>query len=68
MTMEEQKEENFRVCAHCGKRIEEGYLLDPYEGLTGEWYCSFECAEKDMMPGEAQGYLDDGRMFWTNCE
>lgn len=38
--MEDENEIGYRICSHCGKKMEEGYVIGDY------YACSDECAKK----------------------
>lgn len=56
---------NVRVCAECGKIIQEGYVI----GGGLQYYCSDKCLHKHYTEEEwNKMYNDDGDNYWTEWE
>lgn len=50
-----------RTCDHCGKKMDEGYVID--DGT--EYYCSNECLHKHYTPAKYSVMFDNERAYWT---
>ena len=57
-----------RVCTHCGKIMDEGYMIDG----GNAYYCSDECMDAHFTPEEKAAALEDaegdGNTYWTEWE
>ena len=54
-----------RICSHCGKDMNEGYVIAG--GI--EYYCSDTCLHEHYTPEEWEDmYDDDGENYWTEWE
>lgn len=52
-----------RVCTHCNKGMNEGYLLEE----SSETFCSEKCFQKEHTD-DYQNYIRGEEIYWTNWE
>lgn len=64
--IDEEEQEDKRICSHCGKPMKEGYCIE--NGL--EYYCSDECLYKHYTEEEYNKLYDDGNgdSYYTEWE
>lgn len=54
-----------RVCSHCGKTMQEGYVIDGGKA----YYCSDSCMNHHLTKEEyLERYEDGGDSYWTQWE